>query len=553
MKKRVLVIGLDGATFDVIRPMVEAGRLPVIGEFMRSGSWGGLRSTVLPVTPPAWSSFMTGRNPGKHGVFGFYAAGKESYETAMVTGAAIKARKMWEYLDDERVGLVDIPLTYPPEPVNGCMISGWPVPSDDSVFTHPPELHTEIIREIGDYMLDRTLARLPRHSLPEALGNLYRYTDMRKNASLYLLKEKGPFDFFMVVFRGTDFVQHETFKFRDEEYCRVHPEAASKYRDIIFQFYERMDAIIAELVEAMGEDAVTVIMSDHGGGLMKKRFYFNRWLRKEGFLFLKKSLIGSRIGIKKKPFGELLARPGGRYIRTLIPGALAKIGIPHPVLREKQPFERVDWSRTKACSNLIWTDGVVRINIEGREPEGSVAKEDYDRVRDELREKLKGLKDPDTGECIVQDVYNREDIYRGPFVDEAPDLLVLTRETSYVFSPALDDGPVLERPEDPSPAPHRMEGIFIGHGPGIGKEGNLTDLHITDLAPTVLYLMGKPIPRDMDGKILQEAIAADLLQATPPVFREAEPGRGRADSPKELSPEEERMLVERLKDLGYME
>lgn len=551
--KRILIIGLDGATFDIINPMVKAGRLPVIGGLMRQGAHGPLISTVPPVTPPAWATFMTGKNPGKHGVFGFYHGSKGSYETEMVTGSAIKAKKFWEYPANKTIGLVDIPMTFPPEPVNGFMISGWPVPSDESVFTHPPELHTEIIREIGEYMIDKTLAGLARDNYVTALQHLYRYTRMRRDAALWLLKEKGPFDLFTIVFRGTDFIQHEAFKFLDPDYRKAHPEASRKFGDIIYQFYEYMDRIVADLINAMGKDAVTIVMSDHGAGPMKKRFYFNRWLRQEGFLSVKKWRSAKALDIRRKPLEDLLEQAGLTYLVQFVPERLKHVKMPYPNATVKPPSNLIDWENTKAFSNLVWTDGVVRINLQGRESRGSVSTADYDRVRDELAEKMKTLNDPETGEPIIGHVHKREDIYHGPYLENAPDLFVLTTETSHVFSPDLGEGPVLEKPENPAPAPHRMDGIFIIHGPDIKKGVILNGLQLSDIAPTVLYLLDTPVPEDMDGNIITEACEQDCLDTKPPVKTGTGNEHELEELDDDLSPEEKMKMEETLKALGYME
>ncbi len=174
-------------------------------------------------------------------------------------------------------------------------------------------------------------------------------------------------------------------------------------------------------------------------------------------------------------------------------------------------------------------------------------------VVDELAKKLKTLKDPDTGEPIIRHVHKQEDIYHGPYLDDAPDLFVLTTETSHVFSPALGKGPILENPDDPAPAPHRMDGIFIKHGPDIKKGVALNGLHLTDIAPTVLYLLNTPLPEDMDGKIITEACKKDYLDANPPVKTRTENMACHEGSDDDLSPEEKIKMVETLKSLGYME
>lgn len=552
-KKRILIIGLDGATFDIIRPMVEAGRLPTLAKLMSEGAWGNLQSTVVPITPPAWTSFMTGKNPGKHGVFGFFDQSKGSYKTSTVTGSSIKSKKIWNYCDNERIGLIDIPMTYPPEDINGYMVSGWPVPSDMSVFTSPPEFHTEIISEIGEYMIDETFSSLSQGNPIDALRHLYRYTGMRRDVALYLLGKKGPFDIFAIVFRGTDFIQHEAFKFHDEGYSKANPEICRKFKGVIFQFYEKIDSIVAELIEYMGNDAITIIMSDHGGGPLEKKFYINRWLKKEGFLSLKRRISPKGIHFGKKTLSEIIQRLGVSYLNFFIPSTFRRMRIPYLKPYLKHPISLIDWQKTTAFAYFNRTDGVIRINLEGREPEGIVKQKDYDRVRNEIIEKFMGLVDPETGKSVIQQIYKREDIYHGPYLEDAPDILVLTQNTSHTFSSAIDDGVILEKPKDPAPAPHKMEGIFIIKGPGIKAGQVLSGLNITDVAPTVLYLMGKPIPDSMDGRVISEAIHNEFFRIHPPTYYKEEEGVSFKENIQEFSEEEKKKIEEGLRALGYIE
>lgn len=548
-----MIIGLDGATFDIIKPMVETGRLPTFANLIANGTSGNLKSTILPITPPAWTSFMTGKNPGKHGVFAFYTQSTESYGTQMTTGLSIKSKKIWEYLDSERIGLIDIPMTFPPQEINGYMISGWPVPSEESIFTYPPTLHTEIIREIGNYMMDTTMKLSHENMSPvETLSHLYMYTESRRNASLYLLKKKGPFDLFIVVFRGTDFLQHVAFKFLDEEYCKANPDISKKFKDVLFQFYEKMDTIVADLIKSMGEDAVTILMSDHGGGPLKKKFYINRWLKQEGFLSLKRGTSLHGICVNRAPLSHLLQRLGVSYLNIFIPTLLKQMRIPYLKQYLKHPSVLIDWSKTKAFANLTWPDEIIRINLEGREPAGTVSREDYETVRSTIIERLTEVRDPETGEKIIDKAYRREEVYHGPYLEDAPDILILTHNTSYVVSPALDDGFLFERPEEPW-APHRMDGIFIIQGPDIRAGLVLSGLNITDIAPTVLYLMGQPIPKSMDGRVISEAIHDEFFRKHPPTYyKEEETGHSK-DNIQEFTEEEKKKIEEGLRALGYLE
>ncbi len=549
-KKRTLIIGLDGATFDIIKPMVADGKLPTFTKLMKEGAWGPLRSTIPPLTPPAWTSFMTGKNPGKHGVFSFYTQPpKGSHETGMISGKTIKARKIWDYFDGERVGLIDIPMTYPPEEINGCMISGWPVPSDDSIFTHPPELHTEIIREIGEYMIDRTLAGLGGGPV-DMLRHLYSYTDMRRDAALYMLKNKGPFDFFMVVFRSTDFIQHEAFKFYDEEYASKHKELTRKFKCLIPQLYERIDTVMAEVIEAMGEDAITLVMSDHGLGPMKKRFYINRWLREEGFVVTKRG----GIHMSKRPLEDFIARSPVSKVNRLLPQFLREVNVPYPRQNKKTALTHlVDWTKTTAFVIPPWKDGMVRVNLKGREPHGIVEPRDYERVVDDVIKRFLALTDPETGEKVFEAAYRRGEIYSGPYVDKAADIVVIAKDVSHIISSDLGEGPILEKPDNPAPAPHRMDGILLMHGEGIKAGEELGGLNITDIAPTVLYQMGRPIPESMDGKLMADGICDDYLKANPPVYCKEADGSEVQEGGDDFTDEEKESIKDGLKALGYMD
>src|SRR3989344_492838 len=555
--KKIFVVGLDGATFDVIRPMVEAGKLPTFAKIMAEGAYGNLRSTIPPVTPPAWASFMTGKNPGKHGVYSFSAFVNGSYEAQLATGQSIRAKRLWDYFNNDRVALIDIPMSFPPQQINGYMISGWPVPSEESLFTYPPELHTEIMQEVGEYVIDKTfigrsMKMLQEGNGIEALAYLAKFSQQRKDAALYLLKNKGPFDFFMVVFRGPDFIQHILFKVFDEEYAKRNPTFCKKYQGAIFQFYEKMDRYLAELMEAAGKETTVIVLSDHGAGPVRKRFYINRWLKKEGFLHTRKWMSQRSIKVDRKPLSYFLDRTGFSFLNRSVFSPIRQLHIPYPRRHQQHPSLLVDWDRTSAFAILILTDGIIRINLAGREPAGIVSQANYDKVRAEIIRKLKEVVDPDTGETVIEEVYRREDIYSGPYLNEAPDLIVVPRDYSYDFSPNLDDGILLERPEGLK-GTHRMDGIFFAIGRHVKAGTALSNINITDIAPTILYLMGKPVPDDMDGRVINEAFDEEYFKINPPKYYKVNDNISPKADPQELLTEDQETIMNALKGLGYME
>jgi len=533
-KRKILVIGLDGASFDFINPLLEVGKCPNFRRLMKEGVWAPLQSTIPPATPPAWASFMTGKNPGKHGVYNFFHQLKGTYQVKLVSGLSVRTTRFWEILekDGKRIGLIDIPLTFPPQKVNGFMISGMPVPSEECNFTYPSSLHIELIRECGDYPLEERVIRAVRSGdYLETLRQLYLHTEKRKEATLYLLK-KFDWDFFMVVFRIADLLQHRALRFLDEGYCQRHPLEFQKFGQVIPQFYEKIDEIIGNILSTLDEDCFVMIMSDHGAGPLRKNFYINKWLREEGFLKLKDEVQG----LKSSGFRI-------RFSRST-------------KIKEIEPADQIDWSQTKAYSSWMGDERIVRINVKGREPQGIVERgREYENLRDLLIQKLLSIKDPDSGEPIIERVYKREEIYKGPFLEEAPDLQIMSRENSYSFRGDLNPERIFFTPETLTPATHRSLGLFLMSGKGIKKGVELTNVCIMDLAPTILYLMGPLVPQDMDGRVLLEAFEDSFKESNPVKYGEETIDLQEKEVTVEdvYSAEERKRVEESLRGLGYVD
>lgn len=274
---RVLVIGLDGATFDIMGPLVKEGKLPTIAGLMKEGTSGNLKSTIPFVTAPAWTSFMTGKNPGKHGVFGFLERKRDSYERVLVDGSAIRAKTLWEILSEsgKKSIVVNVPMTYPPRKINGLLISGMGAPASEN-FCYP----TAVQRELGDYRVDTDVIYRPGRE-EEFLDDLDDVTRKRRKVVLTLLKRD--WDFFMCVFVGLDRVQHHFWRFIDPDNPSYDEDAAKRFGSVITDYYQRMDKIIKEMVENAG-DASVVLMSDHGFGPVHKIFDVSTFLAQLGLL-----------------------------------------------------------------------------------------------------------------------------------------------------------------------------------------------------------------------------------------------------------------------------
>ncbi len=554
MKSKVLIIGLDGADWKVMDPLIEEGRLPHIASLIAQGSSGVLRSTILQHSPIAWTSFSTGKNPGKHGIFYFDATLANSYTTQFLNSTFIRAKTIWEILSDygKKVGVIDVPITYPPREVNGYMVSGIPIPSEESIFTFPAYLHTELIREFGEFPFEDSIT-IPfyRGDILSALKELYRFTDHRHRVAQYLMK-KMDWDFFMVVFRGTDLLQHASWRYGMEDYSSAHPKETEKFSEIMSQFYEKIDDIIGEIVNAAG-DAHIFVMSDHGFGPLKKNFFVNRWLVKEGFMKLKPFISLRRRTVYKRSLtiGALMER----FVlqNEHIPRRLANWKIMIPMVRSRPYHDLVDWSKTLAYATWRGGDEIIKVNLKGREPLGCVETgKEYEEVRDRIIERLYALRDQDTGQQVIQKVYKKEEIYSGPFVKDAPDLLYETGDWSYHPLADLMGEEIVMTSEKAFPALHHPEGILIMNGKHIKKGNKIQVACILDIAPTMFYLMGLPIPDDFDGNVLLNGITQDYLLSNPIIGQKDEVLT--LDEKKEsFTQEEQKRIEEHLKSLGYMD
>ena len=478
MKKKVFVIGLDGATFDLIDPWKKY--LPNISQIMREGVSSQLTSTIPPLTCPAWLCFMTGKGPDDLGVYDFLDHKIGEYNTKMVNPSYVKSSHspIWDILSNEgaRVGVFNVPCTYPPYEINGFIIAGMLTPSRESDFTYPKDLKNELSDHVG--LFEFNIERIDEDKfLDELHVNLHKITQSIK----YLQKKYNP-DFFMAVFRETDAVQHFMWRHMDSEHPLHDPRKAERYKDSIKNVWVRIDQIIGEFLKMLDEDTTIILMSDHGFGSRDKIFYVNNWLEKMGYLKLNRGIRIGRLLI------SLLRRLGSE--------------IQHPSFEE-----RIDWTRTRAYSPPHTSAfGQIYVNLKERERYGIVEDGiEYEKLRSELIKNLSKIKNPLTAEKMKVEAFRREEIYSGEYVRKAPDIIYFMDNLRCVQSHHFNPNKIIEiKSRLKQNATHRMNGIFIIKGPNIKKGILLEGAHITDIAPTILHIMNAPIPRDKKGRILQE-------------------------------------------------
>jgi predicted AlkP superfamily phosphohydrolase/phosphomutase len=568
-KQKIFVIGWDSATWDLIRPWIDQEKLPNLAKLIDQGVSGPLESVLPPITPPAWTSFMTGKNPGKHGIFHFVEPRPGRYTMTWANAGSRKATTIWRLLSDAgwRVGTVNVPFTYPPEKIQGFQISGMDTPSEKSPFIHPPELREELERALGSLTLElRYLGGMTSDKrAQQALDEMETLDRQWTKIGLYLL-EKHPVDIMMLTYMSVDTVQHHFWHHMDPAHFLHDPKGVDKFGNAVLHVYQRLDQAIGQFISQLPEETVVLVVSDHGGGPVSERtIYFNRYLAQLGLLKYRTEKGSPAIsGLKR------LMRNAYRLVRGSLNSDQKKmLATLFPKLREQvdgayTAYNNIDWTATKAyCSEVAASPPSIWINRKGSKPSGIVEDDEYESLVALITEKLKALKDPRTGESVIPRIYRRDEVFQGPYLDEAPDLILdwwsgkgFSNDTSFPednHKPAL----VIREPEPMKghewAGTHRLHGILLAKGGPLKKGAKIDGARLMDMAPTLLYLAGQPIPSDMDGRVLLDLFEPEFVAKHPVVYDQVQgddqtPGNGST-----YSAEDAALIEERLKALGYIE
>lgn len=448
---RVLVIGLDCASPQLVFNQFH-GQLPHLEQLMSSGTWGTLNSTTPCITVPAWACMTTGRDPGELGVYGFRNRADHTYDRMVVAdGTAVKAKRIWDLLGEagKTSVVVSVPQTYPPRPINGHLISGFPAPGTDSAFTYPAILKTEILQTAPDYTFD--IADFRTDDKAALLQRILDFTDIQYRVVRQLMDSK-PWDFFMHVNMGVDRIHHAFWRYHDPQH-RLY-EAGNRFENAIRDYYRLVDAQIGELLKRIDDSTAVLVVSDHGVKRMDGGICLNEWLWRNGWLHFK---IPPAEGVIT-PFDE----------------------------------QHVDWSKTRAWGSGGYY-GRVSLNVAGREPEGIIPPEDFAQVRDELAAALCAIPGPD-GQPLHTQAFRPPEIYRA-VNGVAPDLIVYFGDLHWRSVGSLGHGShyTLENDTGPDDANHAVEGMYILHDPANKEAGRVDGRSLFDVLPTVLQLLKVPL------------------------------------------------------------
>jgi predicted AlkP superfamily phosphohydrolase/phosphomutase len=532
-------------------------KLPTLREMMEEGAWGDLESTIHPLSPQAWASFMTGKNPGKHGIFEFVQHKPNSYDLHYVNGGFVQGRKLWEVLSHagKRVCVVNVPLTYPPNAVNGCLVAGLDAPGPRSDFCYPPELLDELTQKFGEYKLRRN----PYKAKPETyLQEILEQFDYVLKVAKYL-KAKESWDLFVVVFEATDLVQHFYWHYAFPEEFGIRPPGNEILQEAIVSVYERIDQGLGELLDLCSTDETVMVMSDHGFSPCRKIFFMDKWLHEQGYLTY------GRTDGKAYTLTRFLHLAFQKYFPNRFKDRIiSRMPRLRDQMRSYLTTATIDWPRTKAFSLGIDSTNIF-INLEGRFPDGIVPRgREYEELRQKIAEQLESLTDPSTEERIVQRVFKREELYHGDCLSKAPDLLVTWKDFAYntrrgyggggngLLGSSLEFSDVSGYSSLQKSGTHHVDGIFIARGPMVRNRDAFNGARIIDLAPTILYLLGESIPGDMDGRIIEDIIQ-DTFLLNNPIQHGVDRDSDRKTTSAYYNESEQEYIRDKLKGLGYID
>ncbi len=522
---RVIVLGLDGACWPLIEPWLQAGDLPNLALLRGKGIWGPLQSQLPPVTSPNWRCYATGCNPAKLGVFWWEIVDRAQKTIRHPSSRDYRGRTLWSELADagRPVAVLNFPSGYPPSQIQGGYFTAGGPGARDSGFTYPPDWEMEL-KDKFNYRVHPTPVLSSSSTVEKAIEEILSVMQSRFDVAFDLLNKN--LDFIHITIFYINVLQHFCYR-----------GAATR------KGWKLIDQNLGQLIELASAGGYNLfLMSDHGCSSVDTIFHVNTWLQREGYLKLKTPpLISrlSRLGLTRQRLVNLARRSGlAPLLRTLVPEWIQR-SLPDSegTYQKEAKGERIDWEESVVLAS---GQGPIYLLISPQE-------EGYPELRDQLQEQLTRLTHPETGHPIAKRVLCREDIYSGPFLDQAPDL-VFEQASGIHTSGGVGHPEIFSQPQKWA-AENVLEGLFLAWGPDIADSKTIDGVRIIDLAPTILHLMDLAISKETDGRILSE-IYSDQSEAS------RRSVQFRAISEKidgTRVPEDESEIAARLKALGYLD
>lgn len=555
---KAFVLGLDGATWDILNPLIEAGDLPVLARLKAQGVSGSLRSVFPPLSPVAWTGMMTGKNSGRHGVFEFLEYGHDPLGGRVNSSRAIKSDLIWEIAGRHGKQTVagGVPMSYPPRPAPGFFLGDFLSPADAPDFTSDPEIMAELEQALGEPYRPWSTAVHDGGHEAEALTELTGFLGHHLKAVRFLM-DRCPWDLFVFDLMATDRIQHELWHAWDPTHRVARGRDLAKVRAGFIDFWKKLDDGIGAIESALPPETALILISDHGFGPIEWYVNFNVWLLEQGYIALDDSFYVRqkhwfyKRGVTPEWFYRQMARLGLARNRVGRFRGKQMSGLDRLADQAFLSKRHIDWSRTKAYSQGNF--GQIFINQQGRQPQGCVAPADVRPLLDDLKARLLEIPNPETGAPLVDRIYEREELYSGPHAHLAPDLTVVPGDWRYrtiglydftthkVISPAF--GPTGD---------HRLDGVLIATGPPFRPGAQPEAASLLDIAPTVLHLLGVPVPADMDGRVLSELLDPSFQPASADESSPPAPPTDADAVPVAYTEEEDAAIQQRLADLGYL-
>lgn len=459
-RRRVMIIGLDSAAPQYV--LDEWGQqLPTVRQLMSNGVYGRLTSTIPPITCPAWMCMATSKDPGQLGLYGFRNRADYSYDNLVIANATqVKEPTLWDILGREGLNsaVIGVPMTYPPRPLKGWMLTSFLTPSLESQCTYPAALKDELLEVAPRYQLD--VKDFRTEDKDRLLREIYDMTEQRFTFIRHMVQTRD-WDFFFMVEMGVDRLYHGFWRYTAKDHRLYEP--GNKYENVMWEYHKYVDEEMGRLLELLDDDTVVLVASDHGAKTMVGGVCINDWLAREGLL------------------------------------ALAEV----PTAPRRMEMKDIVWKKMFRKTSA-WGEGGyygrVMINVEGREPQGVVKQKHYEAFRNELAAAIEAIPD-EKGNPIGTKVFRPQDVYR-EVRGIPPDLIVYFgnldwRSAGTIGNPSIH---IFENDTGPDDANHDQEGLFILYDPRSNERGELKGISLYDVAPTVLERLGLPIPKDMIGK-----------------------------------------------------